>query len=138
MRPLHSLVTFCGILSLTLLGCGAASDGPPLHAVSGTVTFAGEPIAEGEIRFIAADGKRIDAGKIETGLYRAQTSSGKKRVEVYAVRKDPNKLIPSAVEPGKHEPATEMYIPTKFNEKSELTADIADGGKKGLDFSLAK
>ncbi len=138
MRRLDSLICLCGMVALSLAGCGPASDGPPLHSVSGAVTFAGEPIADGEIRFIAADGKRIDAGKIDAGQYRVQTSIGKKRVEVYAVRKDPNKLIPSAIEPGKHEPATEMYIPAKFNEKSELTADIAAGGKKGLDFTLAK
>ncbi len=126
------------VLAWSLCGCGGgSSDAPPLHSVSGSVTFAGAPVEDGEIRFVAKDGSRTDGGRITGGKYSLQTTSGAKRVEIYATRSDPANLIESAVEPGKMEPATEMYIPDKYNVASELEANLTEG-KNSADFPLEK
>ncbi len=47
-----SSVFIAAALGLTLFaGCGAKSDGPPRYRVSGTVTFAGNPVPEGTLIF---------------------------------------------------------------------------------------
>src|SRR5690606_23163415 len=43
-------------LSLGLVGCGAGADGPPMYAVSGLVTFDGQPVEKGRILFRQTDG----------------------------------------------------------------------------------
>lgn len=121
---------------VVVAGCGRGGDGVALEKVSGSVQLAGTPIEEGEIRFVAADGSRTDAGAIKAGQFQLQTTAGKKRVEVYAVRSDPKNMVESAVEPGKMEPSTEMYIPEKYNAASTLEADVAAGVKNVFEFPL--
>ncbi len=129
-----SIVLFA--VAMTFSGCGGGGHGVPLLGVSGVAEFSGEPIADGEIRFVATDGARADAGKIVNGSLKLSTTAGAKRVEIYAVRTDPNNLVESAVNEGQGEPATEMYIPAKFHEKTELKAEVTSGGKNSFEFSL--
>ncbi|MFG0262992.1 MAG: hypothetical protein ACF788_11425 [Novipirellula sp. JB048] len=115
-----------GALSLSV-GCGGGSD-LDLHPVTGTVTFDGEPIPEGRVQFRALEGdQRSFAGKIENGAYSVETFTGPMRVEVRASRLIPGKFDETS-NPGEKTPVGEMYIPEKYNSRSELSADIPAGG----------
>lgn len=73
-----------GIL-LWLSGCGGAT------TVSGTVTYEGEPIHEGWVTFLPADGMGSEAGaKITDGQYYVEAiSPGEKTVQIVGVKEVP-------------------------------------------------
>ncbi len=111
-------------------GCGSA-DG--LHAVSGTVTFDGQPVESGEIIFRPNGGTEASAaGKIVGGRYSLRAAPGPKRVEITAMRQVETPQAASG------EPALsfQSYIPEKYNRNSELTADVTARGPNGFDFDL--
>jgi hypothetical protein len=117
------------------LGCGRAP-GLNVHPVSGTVTVDGAPLAEGWITFRALEGDtRGQAGRITNGAYRAEAFAGPARIAVTATRAVPGKFVSPApgVEP---RPRTEQFIPRRYNQKTELAAEIPVGGIRGLDFAL--
>lgn len=127
------------VLGLTVvvgsLGCGR-TPGLNVHPVSGTVTVDGAPLAEGWITFRALEGDtRGLAGRITNGAYRAEAFAGPARVAVTATRAVPGKFVAPA--PGvAPQPKTEQFIPRRYNEKTELAAEIPVGGIRGLDFAL--
>lgn len=121
-------------LSLGLVGCGAGADGPPMYAVSGLVTFDGQPVEKGRILFRQTDGDRqAFAGEIVQGKYEVKARSGPTTVEIRASRPIPGKFDNSN---GTPEPVGEMYIPEKYNSRTELTADIAPTAKNEIPFEL--
>jgi len=114
-----------------LAGCGPTP--PVTHVVTGTITFDGEPVADGEIKFIPQDKVRgLDAGPIKGGKFSVAVKDGKHTVAITG-----GKMTPFP--PGKKglHGETEMmrnFIPEKYNEHSELTAEVA--GPKELNFEL--
>ena len=101
--------------------------------VSGSVTFAGQPVADGEIAFRSADGATASwAGPIVAGRYALESTIGPKRVEVIAVRPKPG-AKPKASGEGV---INEMYIPDRYNLESELKADVTASGPNEFDFKL--
>ena len=130
---------YLAVLGLTVvvgsLGCGR-TPGLNVHPVSGTVTVDGAPLAEGWITFRALEGDtRGMAGRITNGAYRAEAFAGPARIAVTATRALPGKFVAPApgVEP---QPKTEQFIPRRYNEKTELAAEIPVGGIRGLDFVI--
>ena len=128
----------------TIAGCGAADD-LEKAVVSGTITFRGQPIEKGEIRFLPSGDTRgpMSAAPILDGRYevtgRGGVPLGTHRVEIRAFRPQegakPLGDLPG-VEPG--ELPKEQYLPAKYNEKTELVATIEPGsGKITRDFDLA-
>ncbi len=119
------------VLILALVsGCGSA-DG--LHAVTGTVTFDGQPVESGEIIFRAEGGEEASAaGKIVDGRYSLRAAPGPKRVEITAMRQVETPQAASG------EPALsfQSYIPEKYNRRSELTAEVTAGGPNRFNFEL--
>jgi hypothetical protein len=116
-------------------GC-RRTPGLDVHPVSGTVTVDGDPLAEGWITFRSLEGDtRGCAGRITNGAYRAEAFAGAARIAVTATRAVPGKFVSPApgVEP---QPKTEQFIPRRYNEKTELEAEIPVGGIRGLDFAL--
>ena len=114
------------------LGCGPS--GPETYTATGKVTFDGQPVSEGEIIFRAADGATGSwEARIADGSYTLETTAGAKRVEITARRK-----VEGAPAAASGEPAIsfESYIPEKYNEKSELTADVTPGGPNEFNFTL--
>jgi hypothetical protein len=132
-----------------LLGCASDDDLAPRHAVSGKVTYKGEPLAKGTITFTPADAKagiRPASGAIVDGSYQLTTQSnndgamaGKYKVSVMARSFDESAS-------GQEEKALRRdkmakvlakakdLIPTKYNvpETSGLTAEVP-GGKYDFD-----
>lgn len=117
------------LLALGLAGCGPS--GPTTYAVSGRVTFDGEPIADGYITFApAVRGEAPAAAPIKAGAYRLRTTAGEKRVSVQA-----SKFV------GPENPvmglrAREQYIPDRYNLETTLTAGVTADGANEFDFAL--
>jgi hypothetical protein len=114
-----------------LSGCGPG--GPKTVPVSGSVTFAGQPVADGEIAFRSADGATASwAGRIVAGRYAIRSTVGPKRVEIIAVRPKPG-AKPKASGEGV---INEMYIPDRYNLESELRAEVTAAGPNEFNFTL--
>lgn len=122
---MRSILCRIVVLAVAILASGCGGDDPlRRYRVTGTASFDGQPIPEGDILFQPADGKaRPEGGPIKNGAFSVEMVPGKKRVEIRASRENPGKMIDSMLEPGKKVPAREDYIPPKYNDKSELTAE---------------
>ena len=115
-----------------MLACGC-SQGPKLYPVSGTVTFDGSPVENGDILFIPVDpALGPEPGTIKEGKYALQAREGKKRVEIRA-----SKVLPGGAKGAGGEPVPEEYLPRKFNSESTLSAEVKSSGENKVDFALA-
>ncbi len=129
------MIRFCSFGVLVGLVVAAAGCGKPAATkldVSGTVKYDGQDVAEGYITFVPGD-KSVgpEAGPIKDGKYTAKVVSGKNTVKIQATRTVPGKKGPMG------EDFVEQYIPEKYNDKTELDADIAVG-KTTHNFDLKK
>ena len=124
------------VLFTITLGCGGGSKGPLTAVVSGKVTLDGEPLADGSINFIPADGKGTPSGaKIAKGYYSASVPLGDKRVEIQASKVIGQKV---AYEGDPNSPKYDIkqeLIPSRYNAESKLKATVTKSGNKA-DFSL--
>lgn len=131
-RYFNSVVCIIVLFAFFLLlsGCGGVSDAPETATVKGTVTFDGKPLPEGSIVFDPADGNGgSSAGGIKDGKFEFQSQFGPKRVLISASRETGKK--------GEYgESISESYIPKKYNNKSELKADVTKTGKNSFHFEL--
>jgi hypothetical protein len=130
-------IALCALVPVFLwtAGCNRAAR-LALHPVSGTVTLDGEPVAEGFIEFRALSGDtRGFAGPVKNGAYAAKTFAAPMTVSITAFREVPGKFMQAAPDMPK-QPATEQYIPARYNAATELKADIPAGGNRRLDFEL--
>ena len=125
------------ILALLLAGgCGDARR----QSVEGTVTFEGQPLAEGHITFVPQGtthgptaGTEIKDGHFSIDREKG-SFAGTFRVEIVAARETGR----SFVDPTTDETVTEreQYLPAKYNSESELTAEIKEGEPNRLEFNL--
>jgi len=116
-------------------GCGGET-GPKRYEVIGVVSFDGQPLPDGDIQFLPAEGTgTIDGGKIADGKFALDVTAGKKRVEIRATR-ETKEMVPSGAMPGQMEPKREDYIPAKYNTASTLTAEVKAGLKNIFEFKL--
>ena len=134
----HVVRAVC-LTGVLLAGCKQRNySGPHRFALSGKVTFEGQPIDFGSISFLpSGEGtQRVSGGLIENGAYvvpeEQGANAGKHRVEI-RWRKMTGKK--------KRDPDSgEMYdervegLPPRFHSDSELTAEIAP--KQTFDFDL--
>ncbi len=117
--------------SIAVSGCGSS-----VTTVSGKVMFDGQPLANGTINFVPADGATATAGgKIENGTYSVQMPPGKKKVQVSATKVvgrrvvyegDPNSPVIDNVQ---------EIIPPQYHVNTILTGD-AKAGSNTQDFDL--
>jgi len=135
MTRLPQLLFLCCFI---VVGCSSDSR----LSVSGTVSFDGVPIQEGSIAFMPADGGGSGGtAAIIDGKYTARVSPGRMIVQIYAQR-DPtpaevqaqanNPMGSSSMGGGPHQV---QFIPKRYNEVSELRADIQQS-QRDLDFAL--
>lgn len=104
---------------------------PSRYTVKGSVTLDGQPIENGQIIFLPADGGgRPDGTEIQNGEYEVVVTEGAKRVEITATQEIP------AAEPGGI-PDYKPLVPKKYNENSELTASINSNDENTADFALS-
>lgn len=130
-----SLLIVASALAFTL-GCGNSS-GIDKVIVSGVVTLDGQPISNGEIRFIPASGTigPVSGGAIKDGAYTAQAKGGvpigAHQVEIKAYRANPKSKATAGAEGG----AAEQYLDARYNSQTTLTATI-EPDTETKDFAL--
>ncbi|HBJ38463.1 MAG TPA: hypothetical protein DDZ51_27660 [Planctomycetaceae bacterium] len=87
------------------------------------MTFDGAPVADGTIQFRALEGdQKAYASSIVDGKYEARVEPGPAAVEVRASRIVEGKFDES--NPGEKTPVGEMYIPEKYNSRTELKITV--------------
>lgn len=109
------------------------------RAISGSVKFDGKPIDKGQIQFVPVKGGPSAGTDILNGEYRLEgprgPGIGQYKIEITAYR---------AGQPGQIDAVTKQrevemiqYIPSKFNENSELKRDITEAEESmTLNFDL--
>jgi hypothetical protein len=108
---------------LFLSGCGGANK---KYAVSGTVTFNKEPIADGYIIFHDLEQDIApDAGKITNGKFDFKAKAGEKKVEIRASRME--KYPPGQKGAMGETDRPVDYIPERFGKKSDVKASVTSG-----------
>src|SRR4051794_2441013 len=101
------------VLLLILAGCG---DGK-MATVSGTVQLDGQPVKDGAISFIPADGQGPTAGSmVKDGQYSAQVPIGLMKVSLSAPKVVGHKKV-YATPNSPEMPVTAEAIPARYNEK---------------------
>ena len=122
---LATLITYLG-------GCGGqpAYEGSPRAAIKGKVTFGGEPVENGAISLIPeSDKSRRAGGLILKGEYSITEPNGPNlgayRVEVRWPKATGKKIVES--DSGAEIDEMKEAVPSKFNEKTELTIEIKNG-----------
>lgn len=130
------VVGVCTILVIVGIGGCRNASSLDVHPIAGKVTFDGQPVEDGLITFNGVSGDtRGFAGRIERGLYKVETFAGPMKVSITAQREIPGTFIQAAPDQPK-EPAREQYIPARYNEATELEADVPRGGIRELNFDL--
>jgi hypothetical protein len=138
------------VLGAGFVGCGAVGDDLPRQAVSGTVTFDGQPLAQGRVQFepSSPDAKIAAGGEITDGQFAIPRDQGptpgdyRVMITSAGARKPGADAAPGA-EPAKHgavklpPPAPEL-IPKEYNAKTRLTAKVEAGGPNTFEFNLKK
>ena len=118
-----------GALLCVSAGCGGK--GPSTYPVTGTVTFNGTPLDQGQIVLMSADGHSTPTGgAIVDGKFALQSTPGEKTVEITATREA------GPVNPTMGQAAREQYIPQKYNVESTLKATVVPAGANAFDFPL--
>jgi hypothetical protein len=129
------LSAYAFVLMTCFAGCGRSAG---VTAISGTVSYDGQPVKKGTIAFLPAesDGPTA-AATIADGKYSAKVAPGKKlvRIEGYKVigQHRYNPLNPKS----RMVDTQEQFLPDRYNKKSELTRDITPG-LGTCDFTLEK
>lgn len=123
-------------LVTTLFGCGSNS-GLERVSVSGAVTYRGELVLEGRIRFVPKAGTiaPVTIEAVRDGRYSTETSGGVPvgsfRVEILSY--DPNEPAPA----GPGAPPRKQFLPDKYNVQSTLELKVESGqGSINRDFVL--
>lgn len=123
---------FSAALIFAAGGCSSADD--PGVPVSGQVTLDGQPLPGGTIDFLPTDGQGASAGaQIVDGAYEAHVPPGAKQVTIVAQREDTDGKASADPHAG---PRMEQYLPARYNSRTELKAEIPEGGADGISFEL--
>ena len=126
-----------GICLLLLAGCSSSSE---RRALEGTVMLDGDPLAEGSItlRPLLGTPGPTAGGKITKGKFSISTNQstfvGTFRVEITALRKTGGKVMDPILD--REIDQYEQYIPSRYNQQSELTREVTDTGPNRFEFKL--
>lgn len=120
----------CAILLVSfslfgLIGC-RGDDG--FATVEGNVTLDGQPLENGAIAFIPADGETPTAGeRIENGVYKARVPIGAKRIEITASKVVGQRAAYAGEADSPQIDVTAALVPRRYNIDSELTLEVQSG-----------
>lgn len=127
-------------IAALLSGCGG-DDGPVKYEVTGLVTVNGEPLDEGEIRFLPEDGHgTVGATRIENGEFTLMSEAGNKRVEIRSAKAGEGAAEQFKFPGGTAMPSNLRFetIPKQYNQESTLTALVTSDGENHFEFALEK
>jgi len=144
----RGLVIACALLAAAI-PAGCADKGVGRAIVSGTVTYQGDPIQQGQIRFLPAQRNELpmSTALIVAGQYKVDRDGGvpagtyKVSIEAYRVRTGPGRSGfvrgDDSGDPRGTDIPQEQYLPEKFNRATTLEITIAaDSGPVVKDFEL--
>lgn len=132
---LRILVFSAALAAVSVTGCG--SSGPQRQAVSGAVTFKGEPLADGSVTFEPVDSKlgSMSGAVVKGGKYAVPAESGLFPGR-YTVRlSSPIAGTKAGDTPGAVRLAKER-LPERYNTKTTLSIDVTADGPNTHDFKL--
>ena len=118
------------LFAFLVCGCDSAER---TVAISGTVTFNGEPLDDAILQIDKNDGSAPVFVKIVDGEFSGQSTLGKKTLRFSALR--PAKPIPNDI-PGSGLPSHEDIMPPKFSFKSQIVLDVQASGHTDLEYEL--
>jgi len=130
-----------------LAGCGR--EGPDRVIVSGTVSYQGQPVEKGRIRFCPEKGTMMptSGALIVDGKYSVEAKGGvpvgAHNVEIVGFRADPDYRPPAHTGPlptgvTEEELSQVQYIPEKYNKRTKLEITIRpDSGRITRDYDLS-
>ena len=126
--PTRPVVLFGLLLGLACSGGCSAEAGK--GTVSGEVTLDGQPLKEGVIRFVPADGQTPTAdAAIVGGRFKAVVPAGPKRVEVSAPKVIGKRKMYDAPDSPPVDEVAEL-LPDRYNVRSELTMTVQSGAQE--------
>ena len=127
------LASVSALFSAAIAGCGGADN---VGQVSGKVTLGGEPLAGAIVKFQPTAGGSPSAAIVDgSGNYKLGYTEGVQGAEIGS-----HKVIISTFSAGNPDaeppkPPVAEKVPSKYNAKSELTADVK-AGSNTIDFPL--
>ncbi len=129
-RPLPS--PFLAFFALVLL-CPAGCGGKNTYPVKGTVTWNGQPMAEGKI-VLEDENPRVlpAAGDVKAGTFTLEAPAGKKKVRIHASREVPG----AKKDPAMGAVPRQEYVPRRYNADTTLSAEVKPEGPNEFTFSL--
>jgi hypothetical protein len=114
---------------LTVAGGAGCSDAPPRGTVNGTVTLDGNPLKEGYVRFVPADGKSQPASaNVVNGKFSAAVPLGEMRVEFSAPKVVGRHKAYDTPDSPVVEDVDEL-LPARYNAQSELKITVKKGSQ---------
>jgi hypothetical protein len=117
-------LALAAVAALAAAGCAGPSHVP----VAGRVTFDQAELPDGEIQFVHENPAfGPEAGPIVNGRFELKARPGKNAVKITAAR--------SIGKKGGFDFA-ENYVPARYNDSTELSADVPSGGRSDLVFEL--
>lgn len=135
------ILRLIGIASLMAIAVGCGAGKVERVAITGSVSFDGKPIEDGQIAFVPQGGGFNGVGAIKNGKYDISSdrgpSPGPCTIRITGNRPTGRKTKPSAYS-GDQTPQEvyEQFLPAKFNESSELTLEIPNESTFAHDFEL--
>jgi len=133
-------------LGCCVVVCGCNHDGR--QPLQGTVTLDDQPLPAGDVTFFPLPGTPgpTAGGKIVDGHFsipaEGGTMAGTFRVQITAQRKTGKQVFDSTAQMMDPKAKNgmidqyEQYIPARYNQQSELTADVVKGSHKSFEFVL--
>jgi hypothetical protein len=109
--------------ALAMVGCGGGGN---TGKVTGTVTFDGTPVADGQVSF---EGNTVVGAQIKDGKFEADVPVGKHKVKITATREEG--VAPDGL------PNFVSYIPKKYNDQTTLEEEVKSGTNE-FKFELTK
>jgi len=131
-------VTFVCYVQIASLAGGCGRNGPERVIITGTVTYQGEPLEHGEIRFIPIEGTKapVSGAAIDGGEYvvsgRGGVPVGTHKIEIVAHRVDPKYAgsADSLSQDVDGAPPRQQYLPERYNVHTELQIVIEPGSRE--------
>jgi len=119
------LVALLAVAALAVAGCGA-----PTYKVTGSVTWHGKDVEDGQITFLPEDGNlHPTTAKIVNGRYEARVAPGRVKVEISAQRD-------LGYNTAMHQNVKESYIPAEYHALSKLAIEVQPNDGNVADFHL--
>lgn len=126
MMEIRAILARSAMIVLTVAmvgGCGGgAPPGPKLYSITGTASFAGEPLKDADLRARTSDGKHAAGAKVTDGKFKLSVPAGTSIIEITAMRDVPGEFREE--NPGEKVAVKEQFIPAKYNTESTLKLEV--------------